>query len=276
MAPTKQVNGRDVKWVKLQVRDAPAWIEAADSHDLSKPIRKMRTPHEEYWVPRQIEQAWLDMRTKGGDVLRFGGRDDANVIAKTWFRFADFTTAAQLATMAEATRHSLRVLALASSIPAAGFNKSDAAARFLVPYFGIRGLRMRQMANAYNLPEAQSLEHWMARVNALPTRAYEETRHSFSPDTKAGRVGNWFFKQVHKGREFLFDLPELEAKSFKEMWDAHGAVKGTFKGFRSGPLGLPVPRRLWGFDVRARVVATKIFFENLKVSGRIPENMNID
>ncbi|GAG24985.1 unnamed protein product, partial [marine sediment metagenome] len=63
---------------------------------------------------------------------------------------------------------------------------------------------------------------------------------------------------AHRGRGFLFDIPDIEAQ-----------------GWRLGPLGAPVPSRLWGFDVRARMVATDIFVKHLKATGRIADDFDL-
>lgn len=246
----------DIAWRRIQASDVPRWVQIADEAEGAAP-RKVQTRYERYWVPTEVAEGWEYIMAGGRENLRFGR--NAKGRKNLFFQVADFTTAAMLATFAEASRHSLRVLAGVARLPTPNPGGGEIAAKFLLPYIGSRGHRMLQMMNIYNSPEALHLERWMARINALPGRAFEETRVTFSGSNRAARTGNWLMERVHRGREFLFDLPDVNAKG----------------GFRGGPFGIPVPRRLWGFDVRARLLAAKIYVEHLKVTGQLANDADV-
>jgi hypothetical protein len=338
--PTKKVGKTDQPWEPIQVRRAPQWIKRADADDLehiSHDLGDHTQSFTEYWAPAPIRKAWEDMRQGGARVIQFGQAKPgfkllgSEKIPNAWFKFADLTTAATLATVAEATRHSMRILALAASIPAPPVRTStgklmpdikDARARLLLPWIGIRARRLNQMAQAYNTPEAKHLARWAGVAGGLPNRMFEETRLSGITPAKGatataivgagigGSVGGLpgagigaaigaglgvtravrhkIPELVHRGREFLFSIPDAEARTFAQMWKDGDLIQKRRLGgkkvgidvpvlgnFRSGPLGVPVPKTLWGFDVRARVVATKIFLENLKITGRVPEDVDV-
>lgn len=268
---------REIPWRKIRVLDRPAWLEIAEGADggmdgAAPSVRKRPVLHEEYWVPAPVADAWEYYIQRGWRELQFGrnARGGKNL----WFKLADITTAAMLATFAEASRHSLRVLSMLARIPSPTNEAREIAAKFLAPYVGVRGLKIFQMMNVYHHPSAIQFERWAARVGGIPERAFEEaaeageaagslaaraTERLGAPAGKAVQVGEKVAGLVHRGREFLFELPDPEAR-----------------GIRAGPFGIPVPARLWGFDVRARVLATKIFFDHLQVTGKIGPDVTIE
>lgn len=257
-------------WRRIRTKDMPSWVRLGDEAEGT--FRTVRVLHEEFWVPNHVADAWKYVMEQGWRDLDFGrtASGKKNLIAQ----FADFTTAAMLATFAEASRHSLRVLAMLARLPSPSGDIGDMAARYLAPYIGTRGKRLFEMMNAYNSPDAPLIERWMARVGGLQERAFDEAAHAYdlagtavgkglekvgiSP-AAAGKAAAKAQDWLHRGRGFLFDLPEADAK-----------------GWRAGPFSVPVPAALWGFDVRARLVATRIFLEHLRVSGRLSDDVTLE
>jgi hypothetical protein len=292
--PSPIVRGKEkIGWRRIRVSERPTWVEIAD--EAAGKVRKRRQRTEEYWVPRPVARAWEQ------DVI--GGITDIKS-KNVWHRFADFTTAAMLATFAEATRHSIRVLAMLSRVPRAVASAGDLTfepqtgniAEVLIPYFGVRLNRLAKMANVYNTPDGLLMERWLTRINALPGRAFEEIDSIRSGDTGGGKIRATLRQSkenlldvAHTGRGFLFDLPTKEKESWLKMHQGHPrgeaflsrTVGGPFKGMRFADrknrlLGLmPIPENIWGFDVRARLVATQMFLEHQRVSGRIAPNVKL-
>lgn len=244
-----QINGKEVRWKRVRVSEKPTWVRVGDEA-AGEQSRNVMSRFEEYWLPIPMAKAFEEEIVRS-EVKAFGQRN-------VWHKFADFTTAAMLATVAEATRHSIRVLSMLSRVPRPLGNGN--ALEMLVPYFGVRFNRLHEMMNVYNRPEALHYERWLARINALPGRAFDEVDQLLQPSTgRFGKALNVAKGLVHKGRGFLFDLPEIEAS-----------------GWRTGPLGAPVPARLWGFDVRARLVAADMFVTHLKATGRVADDVSIE
>ena len=286
MPPKFEMNGREIGWKRIRTADTPQWVKIADGVDPEGDavMRNVRMPKQEYWVPEPIGKDWERFFRDSNSLTKDTRRNIA-------FQMADRVTGFTLATPVEGTRHSLRVLSLLASVPMAGVDASEAAARFLLPFVGVRAKRLVDIMAAYDGPDALDLERLLSATGSLPNRAFDETHHTNDflspvvrklegrgPRLKAfdgERLSDVALSLPHRGRGFLFDLPETDAANLKELIGL--AVTNPRKAageIKLGPL-FPVPKSLWGFDVRARMVGARMFVEHLKVSGRIPEGMTI-
>lgn len=218
-------------------------IQARPSRFVTPPNGEpIAAPAEEYWVPKPVAKhynALMKVREESWQTL--------NESLAPLFKVMDYRTGAQLASPVEATRHSLRVLSILSRLPGVDEGRMRRAFNMLPTYFGPRLSRVYDMMNVANHPDADVFTQWMGRVGAAPDRAYAES------DLPGGMLS----KQLHKGRDFLFSPPDPSAKGMKWV------------------LAMPMPARLWGFDVRARLVAAKMFWEHAKVQGLVPQNADL-
>lgn len=285
------LNGKEVeyKWVEVQLNKRPRWVEIADAEDVDGPPARFKMQHEAYYTLEPIGIDWESYMTSKA-VLR---SRDRNALQGA----ADQITGAMLASPIEATRHGLRILDVLAGVAKAPKvrpgqsprqailnreNLGENIARF-IPYFGVRSRRLMDIMASFDGPNANDLEYLLSTKGGLPNRALPETEEpSFVGNLtrKAGapfgprgdKAAEFLVGLTHRGRGLLFDLPDQEAKGFRELWSSvkAGEWGQAAKSFRFGPL-LPVPSKLWGFDVRARMVAAEMFLDRLRIEGRIPE-----
>lgn len=250
------VNGKEYAAVPLQVNPYQKFRVAEDAEirapgdpdyipELDAPGKPPKTTietrGETYYAPPQVVEAWHSATQRRSLAITTPGLRQAA-------EFMDFMLGVLFFGNAhEAAAHTSRLLSKAITYFMATRARDLPVA---LSFVGPRAKQLRMMLRAPEADDAPAIERLLIKVGQYPERALEEV------------------KGAHFFRSFLFGRPSKAPKG-------KGPVTRTLvKAAKATPLR--AIWSFWGYDVRARMAVTKMYFEHLKATGRLPEGFTIE